>query len=440
MALNPEQTRAFKQITDFIESKTNNEIICLKGYAGTGKTYLISAVISHILANHPRRKIAATAPTNKAVQVLRESSNLEGVTFKTIHSLLGLQEVILESGEIEFKREYRKEPDDITVYKVLIIDEVSMLDDSLFYEIRRYNNRLKIILMGDPAQIPPVNKDDCEPFLNPIEHGITEIQLTQIMRQADGSKIAETGMMIRDDLTSDAYNFTAGSDLDIYIMPDERAQLKDVFQSVFTSNPDARVIAWTNKKVAEYNSYIRRLIYGSHPAQIMQGEKMILNKPFDADIPTQDERILLSSNQEFEVESFSIGEMKITGTDTSVNVYHCSIRFVGKTGRPQKGVIRVLADMSRHKFNQEINRLKQEAIKSGYVHRQARWEDFYNALRCVADVSYSYAITAHKSQGSTYQECFVDVGNIYLNEKTVERNRILYTSVTRAKNKLRLIC
>jgi len=274
--------------------------------------------------------------------------------------------------------------------------------------------------------------------LNPVDHGIEEIVLTEIMRQADGSKIAESGMMIRGDLTCEKYSFENGSDQFVFKMPENRADLKDEFLKTYKSNPDAKVIAWTNRKVDEYNRYIRRILFGENPPQISIGERMIVNKPCVASF--KDEEFLLNTNQELKIESFSNGSIMIPFTDQSVKVCQCNVSFIGKSGKSEKGIINVLDDFDRRKFWKEIDALKQDAIKSNFSERKQKWEEYYKAMRCVADITYSYAITAHKSQGSTYQECFVDVSNISLNQKTVERNRILYTAITRAKSKLMLIC
>lgn len=441
MNLNPQQQAAFDELIQFIERNTINIMYCLKGYAGTGKTFLISRVVEEIQLRHSRWSIAMTAPTNKAVQVLREASNLDGVTYKTIHSLLGLKEVIKDSGEIEFEKDFDEPNTGIKKYRVLIVDEVSMLDDKLFMDIRRFNNDVKIILMGDPAQIPPVNKEDCEPFLNPVEHGIVELQLTQIMRQADGSRIAHCGQILRDNLTQDGHLFEGLNDLHTFDIPSDRAALAEEFKKEFSVHSDARVIAWTNRKVDEYNQYIRRLIYGDKPGKLMQGEKLILAKPFFAETTTftgEKDRTLLSSNQELTVLGIDIQELDLE-TGQSITVYWSKVKFVNKLGKNQIGHIPVLHESSAAMFGNILNDLKQAAIQSPFGDRKQAWKRYYGVMRSVAQVSYAYAITAHKAQGSTYPVCFVDSKNIHLNNNVVERNRILYTAITRAKTRLNII-
>lgn len=443
LKLNDDQQKAYDELIEFIEKPTTDKIFCLRGYAGTGKTFLISRVVEAISEKHRRWNIAMTAPTNKAVQVLRESSNLTGkVEFKTIHALLGLKEVIKDSGDIEFEKDWNEESGGFKNNKVVIVDEVSMLPDKLFFEIKRYNNQVKIIFMGDPAQIPPVGKADCEPFLNPVEHGIHEFQLTKIMRQADGSSIIENSMIIRENLSNEDYIFVAGNDLRIFGSKefDQKLALKKYFTEKY-ANVDidkTKVIAWTNRKVTEYNNFIRRLLYGENPARFVKGERLVMNRPFETDPHLQkDQRDLLTTNQEVTIKNFAMAKQKNDGFE--FYVYNTTVEYISKTGRKCTGLIYIMHENSERAFQTELNRLKQDAITGPTGERKHRWKLFYKLLRIVADVQYAYAITAHKSQGSTYTTAIVDVGNIKLNDNVIERNRILYTSITRAKSELIII-
>lgn len=438
VGLNEQQQAAFTELAKFIEDgKIYNTMYCLKGYAGTGKTYTIARVVEHIIRKHSRWKVAMTAPTNKAVQVLREAANIDGVTYKTIHSLLGLKEDIKDSGEIEFVRDWDEPATGLKQFKVLIIDETSMLDDNLFMQVRRYNNDLKIIFMGDPAQIPPVNKEDCEPFLNPELHGIVELQLTKIMRQADGSAIASNGQVIRDNLTNWRFEFKQGDDLTVYEMPLHRKLLQLRFRDEFGAHVNARVIAWTNRKVDQYNKYIRSITLGNDARKITDGERLIMNAPYVVKLESGKEA-KLSTNQEVEVIEFDYGFEDMPG-DHKLAVYHCRVRFADTDGQDAEAVIPILNESDDELFKQLLAKLKKDAIESPMGERKDAWRKFYAFKRALADVSYAYAITAHKSQGSTYHTCFVDVSNISLNPNVVERNRILYTAITRAKHQLIII-
>ena len=180
------QKEAFDLLKNFLQEKGPSMFI-LRGYAGTGKTYLVKRLIKYIHAKYPGHKIAITAPTNKAVKVLAKSGKMDArVAYQTVHKLLGLKEVIHTDGRITFEQEFNTK-NEIEMFKVLIVDEVSMLDDDLFAKLNPYSNRLKIIFMGDPAQIPPVSKPDCIPFNDEkkIFFGPNPIKLSEIFEPVE---------------------------------------------------------------------------------------------------------------------------------------------------------------------------------------------------------------------------------------------------------------
>lgn len=438
--LNDQQAEAFDKVVAFIKNKDKNgSMFSLKGYAGTGKTFTMSRIVEHIENILPRYKIAMTAPTNKAVQVLRESSEVSPkVVFKTIHSLLGLKEVIKESGQIEFEKDPQENERGILSYKIIIVDEVSMLADKLFFELKRYCDQVKIIFMGDPAQIPPVGKEDCEPFLFPEEHKIIEYQLTKIMRQANGSAIVDNSFKIRENLEFDGMRFERGNDVEIFSATEQRPDIAKVFEESFPKGKkviDVRVIAWTNQKVRDYNTYIRKLIYGEEVARYMDNERLIMNKPFQ--VEHSDNMDVLTTNQEIDILNLRVKEAFLEGVP--VKVYDTRISYINTRGQTKQGNIQIIHEGSEKLLNNALEEIKHKAITGPQQDRKQTWALYYRLLRSVADVAYSYAITAHKSQGSTYKTAIVDVRNIAMNQRVVERNRILYTSITRAKSKLYLI-
>ena len=205
--LNGDQKKSFDELKDFIYDRNDDSIYVLKGWAGTGKTYCVSFLVRYVLdVIYPNKnwyKIAVTGPTNKSVRVIKKTTGIKNprVTFQTIHKLLGLTERITSDGQQEFVNQGDFEPQ-IKKTKLLIIDEVSMLNDDLFHEILRYRSDIKIICMGDPAQIPPVGKPDCIPFMDELleMYGIKTLELKTIMRQKGDNPIIDTSVLIRTDL------------------------------------------------------------------------------------------------------------------------------------------------------------------------------------------------------------------------------------------------
>lgn len=158
--LNEGQTNAFHAIADFCNGVLEADAVVLKGYAGTGKTYLVKRVLEYLVRSFPGHKVAITAPTNKAVHVLARNSPYSDksaifedyadsnhtIVYCTVHRLLNKKEVITDSGKQLFVAD--KLSVKIKEYSFLIVDEVSMLDDGLFEEIMVHHEDLKIIFMG----------------------------------------------------------------------------------------------------------------------------------------------------------------------------------------------------------------------------------------------------------------------------------------------------
>jgi hypothetical protein len=459
--LNSDQREAFEELRDFICDRDDENVFVLKGWAGTGKTFCISVLVRYILeVVHPKSawyKIAVTGPTNKSVRVIKKTSNLKNprVTFQTIHKLLGLTEKITNDGQQVFVNQEKNFKPQITSIKLLIIDEVSMLNDELFHEVLKYRDKLKIICMGDPAQIPPVGKPDCIPFRDELAdtYGIKTLQLKKIMRQKEGNAIIESSVKIRKDLWSEKNPVapvtslnTDGEGVEFLNLNDSdtRRGFSEILSKYFRSDEFkndseyCKIIAWRNKTVTSMNNVVRRIIFGEEESRtkILVGEKLIANTP----IIIQGNLILFNTNDEFSVESTKIKEKNMVlktfspVIEVKLKFYDAVVTYLNDDDEIEKTSIEILHEDSEIEFTKIANLLKLKAIeKKG---RDRSWIDYYDFLRNFADVNFGYCTTAHKSQGSTYNTTFVLEDDINQNYNIVERNRILYTSYTRSSKKL----
>lgn len=452
--LNQDQKNAFVELRDFIHDK-NDDIYVIKGWAGTGKTFCVSLLVRYVLEvmkpNNSWYKIAVTGPTNKSVRVIKRSTGIlsHRVSFNTIHKMLGLTERITSDGKQEFVNQGDFRPP-IESIKLLIIDEVSMLSDDLFHEIIKYRDRIKIICMGDPAQIPPVGRPDCIPFREELadQYGIKTVELKTIMRQKEGNPIIDTSIKIRQNLEdpnidTGKESIIAKSGEGIEFLNLSSPDIKENFQKIldlyfnsedFKNDPEyAKIIAWRNKTVATMNNLVRKVIYGeeSQKSKILIGEKLIANNPI-----IDKNEIIFNTNDEFTVEDYKIKESKFKLEDENIQIkyYQTGVVFINDEEKKIKMYIDILHEDSQFDFDRIANNLKKIAIeKRG---KEKSWVKYYDFLRRYADVSYSYAITAHKSQGSTYVTTFVLEDDINVNLDVIERNRIKYTAYTRSSNKL----
>jgi len=437
--LNPEQLAIFVKMWEFVNTKKSEDIFLLKGYAGTGKTYLITKFIKYYLTQKKFQNVALSAPTNKAVAVLKQSSDKKmEADFTTIHKLLGIKREITEEGREIFVQ--KKHPI-IDNYRILIIDEVSMLDDELFDKVKQFSKRVKIILMGDPAQIPPVNSVDCIPFLEPEKHHIVTNSLMQIMRQKNGSGIIKNSFYIREHLRENIRSVEEGDkDVEVLSPTKDRDKIVRLFEKLAINKKylaDAyytKIIAWRNKKVSEYNNHMRNLIYGVDAVAIVEGERLIFNTAL-----VEMEMPIINTSQEVIVKSVGVDEDEFDDGAT-LRYYNCEVEwFDVDEDKDVTWEVKIIHEDSKRAYDRILNKKKVRAIKANGKMAKALWKQFFQFKEQFADVSYSYAITAHKSQGSTYKNVIVAMEDIIVNPNTVERNRILYTAFTRAKDKLIII-
>jgi len=454
--LKAQQLAAFCDMTAFLETP-DSSMFLLKGYAGTGKTFTISRVMEWALRFKRTWNIAVTAPTNKAVKVLLEASDFQhsGLKYSTIHSLLGLKEQIDAYGKQNFVPDKKYAPA-IEKYQVLIVDEVSMLNDELFMMLLEYANRgLKIIFMGDPAQIPPVGKPDCIPFCEKGQkkYGIQIAELTEIVRQAADNPIIATTMRIRNALARPTTFPTLSHSLNkdgtgVIMLQKGNSEHSEFVEEYldryfnsdnFKANSDfMKVICWTNKVVNKMNSWIRAKVYGPEEARarIVIGEKLIVNKPI-----LDEEVIVWTTNDEFEVVDYKEKYEDVNSGQFSIKYYAAEVRGRSSEGLSKASIIKIVHEDSLSTYKDIVDALYENAKeqRQGSWKASLAWKDYYDFQTNFADVNYNYAITAHKAQGSTYQNVLVLCQDIDSNRDVIERNRIKYTACSRPSHRLVLV-
>ena len=453
--LNEEQATAYKGLVDRLVPGFPSRLSVLKGYAGTGKTFVVTKLVNEYLFNYRTRKVCMTAPTNKAVRILKgmaeyEHTNLE---YMTVHSMLALKEQITADGKQIFVRDFKREPS-VSKFDLVIVDEVSMLDDSLFAMLMDEMEMcaVRFLFVGDPCQIPPVNRMDCIPFdkSKQEELDMRVFELTRIVRQAEGNPLISATMRVRENIESDAIDlggdkfigtsegvieFSSSDPADMDLMS---MTLKTYFCSEnFKQDPDfMKVVAWTNKTVDAVNDLVRGFLYGRKRKKLEVGERLIANTPI-----MREETILFNTNDELLVVSFEVKEDVHNGGAVTIKYYEAVVEHLGKNGSLMKSMVWVVHEESGETFSKVKEMLQDYAKKQSRGSQMAAmaWKDYFAFTRRYADVKYNYAITAHKSQGSTYVNTMVMLYDISKNKRVKERNRILYTACSRPRKKLMVV-
>lgn len=438
-----DQPRAFEAIRIFL-IMGGGGMYLLQGYAGTGKTFLLTDIVNFI---DTRGRVIVTAPTHKAVKVLRDMIGND-TDYKTTHAALGMKQIINDDGTITF----RNDPSlgfPAEDYTHIIVDEASMINDVIFETLVPLAERgKKILFVGDPLQIPPVGQESSMPFDKEIRrcHQIEVSSLNSIIRQAEGNPIIENATNIRSHIyaplqilnSQEVKNHLGGvfpikkDDELFYFTKNILPMFKS---SEYEKSIDyIKVIGWRNKIIDQYNKIIREYIFGMNLPKIIKGDKLIADSPI-----IENKRTLINTNEEMEVLFTEVKE-EIMDDEYTLKYYYTKVRVYTEE-RYNEYMIRIIHEDSEKSFL-EICKLFIDVATGhprGSFQSRSTWMDYYKFLEHWHQIKYSYAITAHKSQGSTYENAYVLKWDIETNLNIHERNRILYTACTRPSKNLYIV-
>ena len=457
-SLTPMQREAFEMGSMYIEGITDQFCVSLLGYAGSGKSYLVSQLVEWALER--KHNIAITAPTNKAVKISMDMAEYyhPSLEYRTIHSLLGLKEVKNElTGEIDFLQDTRNEPS-ITKYDVVFVDEASMISDYIFNLLIGYQNSVKIIFIGDPGQIPPVKakrqrgitlaKPIQEAYIRSI--GGTVFMLTEIIRQAKDNPIIELSVAIRENFNAQPYSHVIQTKVNekgqgiVAIPSTDSATIRAVCDIFFNNayykeyGDFTKLVAWMNSDLIKMNLRIRSLIFQREDLEFfIPTDKIVTAQPIIS--LTDRKTILMTNNQEGTVKSITKGTYRLDDL-TELPIYNMLIATKSKTGTDDQIPCYALPPSSRLIVKDRMSKLAESAKDPENASRRGMlWARFFELKDIFPDIRHDYAISCHKAQGSTYENAIVWYSNIMRNHEAAERNRILYTAVTRPKNLLFVI-
>lgn len=416
VALNSDQHVAVAALLDYIaDPYPENWYFTFSGYAGTGKTFCMREVVARCAYSHSN--FAYTAPTNKAAKVLR---NVTGSAC-TIYSLLGLR--IDKSGEL--KQLVAGKPADLSEIDVIFLDEASMVNKNLFailkYECERQD--VKVVFMGDPAQLPPVGE-----AFSPIWTGDIGATLTHVMRH--DNQILHLVTTIRTVMDSFTPSIAIKSDNDAdggvwkLVKNDFK---KSIFAAAangdFADGVTAKVVAWRNVRVAEYNNLIRSAIFGAEavPGLYLPGDRIVAAGPCE-----RGDELLLSTDDEAIVES-------VANCKHPLNPKYNAVELKCRTEENKVIRLLVLHPSSVQEFNNDAEQLAHQARGNGKL-----WKAFWNHKDLFHDIKYGYALTAHRAQGSTYKNVWVDYQDVLYNRNRKEAFQCLYVACSRPTTRLYL--
>ena len=445
ITFNSEQAEGIEKIKLWLNG--TEQFFTLAGYAGTGKTTIIKKIIDEY-----RGRIVVSAPTHKAKKVIMMTTQEKG---ETLHALLGLQPD-LQLDDFNPNNPMFNPIGDAKMgsYNLVIIDEASMINEDLYEMIKKEAScwtKVKILFMGDPAQIPPIGEKKSIVFdVNEIELH----QLTQIMRQEENNPLALIYSDLRDNLLDiyggfDRTSAINGNDEGIIFTNDRKLFRENLFRT-FTSKEyvddmdHAKLIAWRNKTVMSSNDIIRKAIFGKDANILEKGEVLMAYRSIRA---RQQFFNLIDNSADYRVMNVSEQQKNEFGLDG----FKVTIRELLPTGR--NIFIVDHRDFDNNHTFAEIHDALKEIAKNDPTKKA--WHKYYafrreslimvrirkfrdGTLRATdekiaKDLDYGYAITGHKAQGSTYDHVFVLEDDMSINQNVKERNQIKYVALTRPK-------
>ena len=442
------QQELFTYLSDFIFSDQQNNIFLLKGYAGTGKTTVVSAFVNSLWKVN--MKSVLLAPTGRAAKVIAVYSKKPAFT---IHKKIYFPKK-QATGGVDFILQTNKHTNTI-----FIVDEASMIPDgnqnqqlfdskSLLDDLISYvysGKNCKLILVGDTAQLPPVKLEvspalDEEKLAYHYNKQPYLIELDEVMRQLLDSGILVNATALRMAILNDASEFRFKTDYPDIKRLEDGYDIEDALVTNYDSNgiEDTAFIVRSNKRANLYNQQIRIRIRGQEN-EISTGDFVMVVKNNYFWLPENTSAGFIANGDICEI--LRIKSIKDLYGFKFAEVALRMIDYPDMHPFETVLLLDTLTSESSSLTYEESNKLYQ-AVREDYLHEKSKYKQYlaikknkyFNALQ----VKFSYAITCHKSQGGQWNTVFIE--QPYLpNGVSVPYYRWLYTAVTRAKEKLYLI-
>jgi len=432
--LNTEQRFITDSILEEVQSVLTNtfdtrRILEIRGKAGSGKSTTTGVLVSElkkiqIFGKSPN--IVATTPTHKALAVLKDMIQDDSIPCKTIHSFLKLKiKQNFDTGKHILVQDARKEVD---ACDILLLDESSMVSSELFDIIQENINKRKIkcvIFIGDLYQLNPVDG-----MCNPIYSLRNPYELTKIVRQAENNPIIRLADTIRKYIEFQNHiPIIELFDLFGLIKDVEEIQITKDFNTWFRTYTELKqentlICAFKNVTVSSYNNIARVIHKGTNLDYIIKDEELVF-----LEAHSEDEEIIHMNNQVVTVKDCK----KSFDQERQIHYWTCLDE--------DNKLFKVVDECSVKTWDYKLKEISKQANLAKGLEKSTLWKYFFSEKEEFQKVSYTYASTIHKSQGSSIDYVFIDLNELleasrYSNIDDIYR--LLYVGITRAKKKIYL--
>ncbi len=427
---NAQQIDALNEMDRFM--KSNETSMTLSGYAGTGKTSLMEMIAKK--GQKQNRPVMFCATTNKAAAVLNDRVSKAGFKASTLNKVFGIN-VEVDSSKAYNARNLVNVLKDVDIMPgtTIIIDEASMINEEnykILNDIAK-EHRLKIIYVGDEAQLAPVNEDKISKVFRNGEGKV--IRLTQVKRTDDNAILKEATAIRNGEPLSKVSSFNSKGEGVAYISPQHQEAINEVIDKYvkgLKQNPNYfRILAYTNKAVTAYNNQVRELLGYDSPIPHV-GEPMTGYANWGYEWRTKSYRFINS-------ESYKVTQVgrpttvqtrldngtpvvmqavPITLEDSLGNIDTFNFMDIKNNAQNRQSAM-ILANEKKRLWNEARRAYGREAKAAVYAKINAidsflfvndNIDDNSHNLLQAKTIDFGYALTIHKSQGSTFTHVLMD--------------------------------
>lgn len=454
---NKEQQSAIVNAVSFLKTNTDpTQYYVIEGKAGTGKT----TIAKEILKEFEDEQIYVAAVSHKAKGVIKSSfvDDTRGKKFFSIAGLLGMKGINDNDTQTTKFQVGLKVPLLDNPPALLVIDEASMITEDVLKKIIDINSSLsrpfQMLFLGDIGQIQPIRDEQSEFYrthkdlLNKksdIFNSKHKSKLITRVRQGEANPILPyadyfwensqkenpelnpTQHIVRNNQITDKGSLLF-SNSESEVLNSVIKAVKNAVEKGLTNH--VKIVTYHVNEKTELNQKIHEALFGKD-SDYSKGDMLILNSPYDLpDVNATMENsseIQIKSIQDEDTDEFGVHTLYIETNGTAYT----------RTGNEQKDcVIQVVSRNDIGLYNQKLQELASYAKRqTNRALKKQAWSDFWEYKGRYADVDFGYAITAHKSQGSTYDIVVVDEKDIMGTTATSnqEKSELIYTALTRPR-------
>lgn len=443
---NKEQTSAINAMKDFLSPSNESKVFTLVGRGGTGKTTIIKKVLQDISSHIP---VKFVAPTHKAKNILSESVGRKASTLESA-LLITLDETTGKFRPDENKRGFHMERNGVEtpleLAKIIIIDEGSMVSDVMLQELLTRGHGAKIIFMGDNVQLPPVKQDtDSKVFKH------TKATLLERMRQGEASPIVpltdlvannvEAITPVLDPITNRVSKITKDKTEGILFVNNAKEMLQEYAKDIKADPTSTKVITFNNQdnnspqSVGRLNPILRKIVFPNSTNLYEEGEILMA---YDTFVDPSTSAPIIENSMDYQI--VAINQVPVSATNSKMAFSKArGKREISFTFEGYEVTLKNI--FTKEKVNtilltKESSEQHKKAVQQAYNEKD--FQKGFITKSLVPNLLYGYAITSHKSQGSTYKNAYVMADNILGGNMRTnkEKSQSLYVAVSRASDKL----